>query len=115
MPEAPEMYLSLEPKRGESVPYDLYVERMSLVAGPARRTLVVVSGGPRLREKPESELQDTTRIVMDAGSEGRIKGTNFRGRPIKEALTFTWIVTDVLKQDKYHRKLSEARFTSDHN
>jgi len=111
MPEAPEMYLSLEPKKGEPVPYDLHVKRVNLVTSPAKRTLVVVSGGPKLGKDPENELRDTTRIVMDAGAEGRIIGRNFWGRPIKEALTFTRIVTDVMKETKYDRKLREPRFT----
>ena len=84
---------------------------MNLVTSPAKRTLVVVSGGPKLGKDPENELWGTTRIVMDAGAEGKIIGRNFWERPSKEALTFTRIVTGVMKETKYDRKLRELRFT----
>jgi len=77
MPQAPEMYLSLEPEEHEEVSVELHVKRMNLVVSPARRTLVVVSDGPKLGRDPEEELSETTRVVMDAGAEGRIIGRNF--------------------------------------
>lgn len=104
MPEAPQMYLDLEPQEGETIPYELHVKRMNLVTSPARRTLVVVSGGPKLGKDPEKELRETTRIVMDAGAEGRIIGRNFWGRPTEEAKRFIQIVTEVMQDSKYHRK-----------
>jgi class I fructose-bisphosphate aldolase len=110
MPEAPEMYLDLEPEKGKTIPYDLHVKRMNLVVSPAKRTFVVVSGGPRLGVNPEEELRETTRIVMDAGAEGRIIGRNFWGRPIKEAKSFTNLVAEVMKDQRYDRKLKEPRF-----
>lgn len=104
MPEAPEMYLNLEPEEGEQIPYELHVKRMNLVTSPARRTMVVVSGGPKLGKDPEKELEDTTRVVMDAGAEGRIIGRNFWGRPIDEAQRFIQVVSQVMQDSKYDRE-----------
>lgn len=103
-PEAPEMYMSLEPEEGESISYQLHVKRMNLVTSPARRTLVVVSGGPKLGKDPEKELKETTRIVMDAGAEGRIIGRNFWGRPMEEAKEFINIVSKVMQDSSYDRE-----------
>ncbi len=111
MPEAPEMYLNLEPEKAEQATYELHVKRMNLVVSPAKRTLVVVSGGPKLGEEPEKELEEITRIVLDAGAEGRIIGRNFWGRPLDEAIRFTQIVTEVMKNPKYNRKLN-AKITN---
>jgi len=85
-------------------------KRMNLVVSPAKRTFVVVSGGPRLGSNPEDQLRETTRIVMDAGAEGRIIGRNFWGIPIKEAKIFTNLVAEVMKDQRYDRKLREPRF-----
>lgn len=103
-PEAPNMYMSLEPERGEDISYELRVKRMNLVTSPARGTLVVVSGGPKLGKDPEKQLEETTRIVMDAGAEGRIIGRNFWGRPMEEAKRFIQIVTRVMQDPKYDRE-----------
>jgi DhnA family fructose-bisphosphate aldolase class Ia len=105
VPEAPEMYLSLEPEAGEEISYELHVKRMNLVTSPARRTLVVVSGGPKLGKEPEKKLEETTRTVMDAGAEGRIIGRNFWGRPPEEAKRFIQIVTRVMQEPQYDRDL----------
>lgn len=104
VPEAPEMYLSVEPEQGEDIPYELHVKRMNLVTSPAKRTLVVVSGGPKLGKDPENQLIDTTKIVMDGGAEGRIIGRNFWGRPMEEAKRFIQIVSEVMQDSKYNRE-----------
>ena len=57
----------------------------------------------------------TTRIVMDAGAEGRIIGRNFWGRPLREAKRLTDLVAEVMKEQRYDRKLEEPRFTSDYS
>ncbi len=113
-PDAPKMYLELEPESGEEIPYDLHVKRMNLVVSPAKRTIVVVSGGPKLGKDPEKELIETTRIVMDAGAEGRIIGRNFWGCPMEEAKRLTQLVMKVMKDPRYDRKLKEPRFTGNY-
>ncbi|MBE0478143.1 hypothetical protein IBX65_03350 [Candidatus Aerophobetes bacterium] len=109
MPEAPEMYLDLEPENEHSISYELHVRRMNLVVGPARRTFVVVSGGPKLGKDPEKELEETTRIVMDAGAEGRIIGRNFWGRPTEEAQRLIQVVTNVMQDARYDREKRNSR------
>ncbi|MCW4054623.1 MAG: hypothetical protein NWE84_06870 [Candidatus Bathyarchaeota archaeon] len=60
--------------------------RMKLVVDAAPRSFIVVSGGPQIKEEAEKTLAKTTRIVMNAGAEGRIIGRNFWGSSNKQKI-----------------------------
>jgi len=101
-PEA-EKYIELEPEKGKELTEEQHTHRMKLVVDAVPRTFVVVSGGPRIREDPKKELVYTTRVVMNAGAEGRIIGRNFWGVPIKEGLEYANAVAKIMKEPQYRR------------
>jgi fructose-bisphosphate aldolase, class I len=103
MPEIDQL-LQLEPEDPANVPYDLHVKRLAFMRSVAPNTLKIISGGAKF-EEPHKGLVETTRMVMDAGCEGRIVGRNFWGRPINEALPLIDSVVAVMKEEKYHRKI----------
>ena len=57
----------------------------------------------RLRDAAKA-VNDSTKIIMDAGGEGRIIGRNFWGIPIKEGLELLKAVTEVMQKTEYRRK-----------
>ena len=101
-PEA-EKYIELEPRKGEGLTEEQHTYRMKLVVDAVPRTFVVVSGGPKIRGDPKKELAYITRIVMNAGAEGRIIGRNFWGVPIKKGLEYANAVAKIMKEPHYHR------------
>ncbi len=98
------MYMDLEPAPGKELTYEQHVQRMKMVVDAAPRTLVVVSGGPKVADA-EKALMETTRIVMDAGAEGRIIGRNFWGIPVEEGLRLSGKVAAVMTEPQYAREL----------
>jgi class I fructose-bisphosphate aldolase len=103
-------YLELEPKEGERLSYDQQVYRMKLVVDAAPKTYVIVSGGPKIKGDARKTLIESTKIVMDAGAEGRIIGRNFWGVPIEQGLELSNAVANVMMEPQYHRKLSRQGF-----
>jgi len=101
-PEA-EKYIELEAEKGEELTEEQHTHRMKLVVDAVPRSFVVVSGGPKIRGDPRKELANTTRIVMNAGAEGRIIGRNFWGAPIKDGLEYADIVADIMREPQYQR------------
>lgn len=101
-PEA-EKYIELEPDKGEELTEEQHIHRVKLIMDAVPRTFVVVSGGPRIREDPKRQLVQTTKIVMNAGAEGRIIGRNFWGVPITEGLEYANIVTEIMREKQYRR------------
>ncbi len=101
-PEA-ERYIELEPEKGEELTEEEHTHRMKLVVDAVPRTFVIVSGGPKIRGDPKKELAYITRIVMNAGAEGRIIGRNFWGVPIKEGLEYANAVAKIMKEPQYRR------------
>lgn len=116
-------YLELEPKKeklleyekgmkakGEKPNYDSlltyeqHVERTKIVIGAGERTLVIFSGGSKVKGDASKAVTESTKIIMDAGGEGRIIGRNFWGIPIKEALQMLETVTKVMQKEEYRRK-----------
>ena len=77
--------------------------RMKLVVDSVPRTFVVVSGGPKTREDPKEKLIVTTRMVMNAGAEGRIIGRNLWGIPIEKAPDYANAVSKIMTEPKYRR------------
>jgi len=88
-----------------------HVRRLALLMRAADRVFVVFSGGPKVSGSAEEELTKTTKIVMDAGAEGRIIGRNFWGVPIESGLALNQVVTDAMADPVYDRKLKDPRFT----
>jgi len=101
-PEA-EKYIELEPEKGGELTEEQHTHRMKLVVDAVPRTFVVVSGGPRIREDPKRQLVYTTKIVMNAGAEGRIIGRNFWGVPIERGLEYAKAVSKIMTEPQYHR------------
>ncbi len=116
-------YLDLEPKKeklleyekemkakGEKPNYDSllsyeqHVERAKIVIGAGERTFVIFSGGAKAKGDASKAVNDSTKIIMDAGGEGRIIGRNFWGIPIEEALKMLETVTKVMQKEEYRRK-----------
>ncbi len=98
-------YIELEPDKGEELTEKQHTIRMKLVVDALPRSFVVVSGGPQIKEEAEKTLAKTTRIVMNAGAEGRIIGRNFWGVPINKGLKYAKIVAEIMRQSKYHRPI----------
>lgn len=101
-PEA-EKYIELEPEKGGELTEEQHTHRMKLVVDAVPRTFVIVSGGPRIREDPKKQLVYTTKIVMNAGAEGRIIGRNFWGVPIERGLEYVKAVSEIMTKPQYHR------------
>jgi len=112
MPEAPEAYLALELKGGESTEEieKLHIQRSALVASGAPKTLIGYSGGAKAKD-PLAELLNTSRYSMGGGIEGRIAGRNAWGCEINIALEHNRKLVEFMKQPVYERKLTEPRFT----
>jgi len=98
-----EKYIELEPEKGEKLTEKQHTHRMKLVVDAVPRSFIIVSGGPKIRGDPRKELAYTTRIVMNAGAEGRIIGRNFWGVPIHEGLEYANIVAEIMREPQYHR------------
>ena len=98
-------YLELEPNENEELTEKQHTTRMKLVVDAVPRSFVLVSGGPQIKENTEENLAKITRIVMNAGAEGRIIGRNFWGVPINNGLKYATIVAEIMKQSKYHRPI----------
>lgn len=101
-PEA-DRYIELEPEKDEELTEEQHTDRMKLVTDAVPRTFIVVSGGPKTKENPRDKLVSTTKIVMNAGAEGRIIGRNFWGVPTKKALEYVNAVSKIMKEPKYRR------------
>ncbi len=101
-PEAEE-YRKLEPEKGRELTEKQHTHRMKLVVDAVPRSFVVVSGGPKIKGDPKKELTSMTRIVMNAGAEGRIIGRNFWGVPVKEGLEYANAVAKIMKEPQYRR------------
>lgn len=80
-----------------------HIERVRIVTGAGTRTFVIYSGGPRIEGDAKSALQKTTKIIMEAGAEGRIIGRNFWGVPIDQGLELAETVCSVMQSDEYTR------------
>ncbi len=108
-PEEKELLKYEESLKGEKPNYDSlisfeqHVERASIVVGAAGRTMVIFSGGAKVKGEAKKALEDSTRIIMDAGGEGRIIGRNFWGVPIEEGLELSNVVTKIMKGPQYRR------------
>lgn len=102
IPEA-ENYITLEPEDGEVLTEVQHTHRIELVVDAVPGTFVIVSGGPKIRGDPRKELAYITRIVMNAGAEGRIIGRNFWGVPLSEGLEYANLVAEIMKAPQYHR------------
>ncbi len=100
------MYMDFEPAPGEKLTAEQHTARMKIVVDAAPRTLIVVSGGAKVADAEQS-LVDTTRIVMDAGAEGRIVGRNFWGIPVKEGLRLAEKVAAVMTAPQYERAVRQ--------
>lgn len=98
-----ERYIGLEPEEGEELTEEQHINRMKLVVEAVPRSFVVVSGGPRIKEDPKRKLTSVTKIVMNAGAEGRIIGRNFWGVPVEEGLEYVKAVSEVMTDPLYHR------------
>lgn len=103
-----EKYIELEPKRGKELTEEQHTHRVKLVVDSVPRSFVVVSGGPKTRRDPRKELVYTTRIVMNAGAEGRIIGRNLWGVPLNEGLKYANIVAEIIGEPQYHRPFASA-------
>ncbi len=57
--------------------HEQHVERAKIVIGAGERTFVIFSGGAKVKGDAVKALNDSTKIIMDAGGEGRIIGRNF--------------------------------------
>jgi class I fructose-bisphosphate aldolase len=104
MTEAQE-YLKLEPDEGEALSETQHVLRMKRVVESVPRSFLIVSGGPQIKRAPDKAMVATTRIVMNAGAEGRIIGRNFWGVPIDEGLRYAQLVADVMQERQFRRPL----------
>lgn len=96
-------YVELEPGEGEELTEEQHMKRMKIVVDAVPRSFVVVSGGPRVREAPEKAMAKTTRIIMNAGAEGRIIGRNFWGVPINDGLKYAKAVAEIMSKTQFHR------------
>lgn len=122
IPEAGK-YIKLEPKKEELLEYEKkmkakgekpnydsllsyeqHVERAKIVIGAGERTFVIFSGGAKVKGDAAKSVNESTKIIMDAGGEGRIIGRNFWGIPIGEGLELLEAVTEVMQKDEYRRK-----------
>lgn len=101
-------YIELEPEEGEELTEEQHTKRMRLVVNSVPRSFVIISGGPKVREDPLKAIAETTRIVMNAGAEGRIIGRNFWGVPINDGLKFANTVAEIMSEPQY-RRLFNAR------
>ncbi len=104
MTEAHE-YLKLEPRDDEDLSERQHLHRMKLVVESVPRSFIIVSGGPRIESDPARTLATTTRVIMNAGAEGRIIGRNFWGVPIDEGLRLAQLVAGIMQERQYHRPL----------
>ena len=122
--EAAERYIELEPAFGEAITIEnhtlkvrtvgrktfkeltpeQHTYRVKIVLDAAPRTFVVFSGGPKKEGDLKRKLVEETKIIMDAGGEGRIIGRNFWGVPLEEGLELTRAVTEVMTQEQYRRR-----------
>jgi len=98
-----QIYIELEPEKGGELTEKQHTKRMKMVVDAVPRSFVVVSGGPKIKEDPGKALVTTTRIVMNAGAEGRIIGRNFWGVPVEEGLEYARIVAKIMKEPQYYR------------
>ena len=98
-----ERYIELEPEEDEKLTEEQHIKRVKLVVDAVPRSFVVVSGGPKVREDPEKAMATTTRVVMNAGAEGRIIGRNFWVVPIDDGLRYAKIVTEIMSKPQFHR------------
>jgi len=107
MPEIDQL-LELEPENPDDVSSELHVKRLSFMSQVAPNILKIISGGPK---GSEGGLLKTLKCVMDSGIEGQIIGRNLWGRPIEEALNLNSRMVNIMREEHYHRKLTEPRFT----
>ena len=98
-----EKYIELEPEEGGELTEDQHTHRVKLVLDAVPRSFVVVSGGPKIKGDPRKELIRTTRIVMNAGAEGRIIGRNFWGVPVDKGLEYAKTVAEIMREPHYRR------------
>ena len=104
-------YKYLEPKDAETtLTPEQEIFRASLVVQTAPNSIVIFSGGPKLRGDPTESLKKQTEIVMKAGAEGGIYGRNIWGLPVKEGLEAASAINEVISMPEFHRKLTEPRF-----
>ncbi len=101
-------YIELEPEKEGKLAEGQHTKRMKMVVDAVPRSFVVVSGGPQIKEDPGKALTTTTRIVMNAGAEGRIIGRNFWGVPVEEGLEYARIVAKIMKEPQYHRSFHRS-------
>ena len=106
-----EKYIEFEPKKGEELTKEKHTRRMELVVKAVPRTFIVVSGGPKIRGDPRKELASITKIVMNAGAEGRIIGRNFWGVPITKGLEYAKIVAEIMRKPIYHRTFKTIEYS----
>ncbi|MCW3981904.1 MAG: hypothetical protein NWE81_02135 [Candidatus Bathyarchaeota archaeon] len=98
-------YVKLEPEENGDLTETQHALRMKLVVESVPRSFLIVSGGPRIKRDPAKAIAATTRIVMNAGAEGRIIGRNFWGVPVDEGLKYAQLVADIMRERQYHRPL----------
>ncbi|MCZ7356944.1 MAG: hypothetical protein O8C65_08425 [Candidatus Methanoperedens sp.] len=104
-------YKYIEPKDAETaLTSEQEIFRASLVVQTAPNSIVIFSGGPKLRGDPTESLKKQTEIVMKAGAEGGIYGRNIWGLPVKEGLEAASAINEVISMPEFHRKLTEPRF-----
>lgn len=99
-------YLQLEPRKGKRLTEEQHTKRMKIVVDAVPRSFVVVSGGPRIKEDPEKAMARTTKIIMNAGAEGRIIGRNFWGVPLNDGLKFAKTVAEIMSKPQFNRPFS---------
>lgn len=80
-----------------------HIERAKIVVGAGTRTFVIFSGGARITGDAKSGLRESTKIIMEAGGEGRIIGRNLWGVPIETGLEYANVVKEVMQNGKYRR------------
>ncbi len=95
---------SVKPNYDSLLTYQQHVERAKIVIGSGERTFVIFSGGAKAKGDAVKALNESTKIIMDAGGEGRIIGRNFWGIPIEEALKLVEEVAKVMQKEEYRRK-----------
>ena len=93
-----------KPNYDSLLTYEQHVERAKIVIGAGERTFVIFSGGAKVEGDAVKSLNESTKIIMDAGGEGRIIGRNFWGIPIEEGLKLLGAVTAVMQKAEYRRK-----------
>jgi len=112
VPSAP-AYLDFEPKneQGEIDPKaelttEQHVARYKLAIDAAPRTIVIFSGGPKIKGNAREVLEYQTRVIMEAGGEGGIYGRNLWGVQTDEGLQLTDAIHAILAEPQYRRPLS---------